>query len=94
MWILKDDLIKDGLENYINEYELSLLPGAYINMKIRKKFNNGILYDGIVENYDKKNKWFKIKYTDGDEEELNLNELKKVLMVKPKRKPITEIRKN
>ena len=82
------------MENYIDEYELSLLPEACINMKIRKKFNNGILYDGIVENYDKKNKWFKIKYTDGDEEEMNLNELKKVLMVKPKRKPITEIRKN
>ena len=62
-------------------------------MKIRKKFSDGKLYDGIVENYDKKKKWFKIKYTDGDEEELNLNELKKVLMVRPKRKPTTEIRK-
>jgi len=47
-----------------------------------------------VKKYDKKNKWFKIKYADGDEEDLNLDELKKVLVVKPKKKPTTEIRKN
>ena len=48
------------------------------------------MYDGIVSKYDKKNKWFKVKYNDGDEEDLNLNELKKVLIYtkdKPKNRP-------
>ena len=42
----------------------------------------------LIKKYDKKNKWFKIKYVDGDAEDLDLDELKKVLV-----KPTTEIRK-
>ena len=41
--------------------------------------------------------WFKVKYNDGDIEDLNLIELKKILIYtkeKPKKKPTTEIRKN
>ena len=49
-------------------------------MKVRKKFNDGKLYDGIVSKYDKKNKWYIVKYDDGDKEDLNLNELKKMLI--------------
>ena len=94
LWISKDELLKDGLKNYIDDYEASQLPEVYINMKVKKKFNDGKFYNGIVKKYNKKNKWFKIKYSDGDEEDLNLDELKKVLVVKPKKKPITEKRKN
>ena len=83
-----------GLNNYIDDYETSQLPESYINMKVKKKFNDGKFYIGDVKKYDKKNKWFKIKYDDGDEEDLNVNQLKKVLVVKPKKKPTTEKRKN
>ena len=93
LWIAKDELLKDGLNNYIDEYEKLQLPEAYINMKVKKKFNKKF-YNGIVKKYDKKNKWFKIKYDDGDMEDLNLDELKKVLVVKPKKRPTTEKRKN
>ena len=94
LWISKDELLKDGLKNYIDDYEKLQLPDAYIGMKIKKKFNDGKFYDGIVKKYDKKKKWFKIKYLDGDEEDLNVNQLKKVLVVKPKKKQTTEKRKN
>ena len=94
LWITKDELLKDGLNNYIDDYETSQLPEAYIGMEVKKKFNDGKFYNGIVKKYDKKNKWFKIIYNDNDMEDLNLNELKKILVVKPKKKPTTEIRKN
>ena len=94
LWIAKDELLKDGLKNYIDDYETSQLPDAYIGMEVKKKFNDNKFYDGIVKKYDKKKKWFKIKYLDGDEEDLNVNQLKKVLVVKPKKKPTTEKRKN
>jgi hypothetical protein len=93
LWIAKDGLLKDGLNNYIDDYETSQLPEAYIGMEVKKKFNDGNFYNGLVKKYDKKNKWFKIKYADGDDtEDLNVNQLKKVL-VNPKKKPTTEIRK-
>ena len=93
LWIAKDELLKDGLKNYIDDYETAQLSEAYINMEVKKKFNKKF-YNGIVKKYDKKNKWFKIKYVDGDTEDLDLDELKKVLIVKPKKKPTTVIRKN
>ena len=43
-------------------------------MKIRKQFNDGKLYDGKVSKYDKKKKYFFIKYDDENAEEVNLNE--------------------
>ena len=92
LWIAKDELIKDGLKNYIDDYESLQLPESYIGMKVKKEFNKKF-YNGTVKKYDKKSKWFKIEYLDGDEEELNLNQLKKVLVVKPKKKPVSEIRK-
>ena len=94
LWIAKDELLKDGLKNYIDDYEASQLPEAYIGMEVKKKFNDGKFYNGIVKKYNKKNKWFKIKYSDGDEEDLNLDELKKVLVVKPKKRHTTEKRKD
>ena len=93
LWITKDELLKDGLNNYIDDYETSQLPEAYIGMEVKKKFNDEKFYNGIVKKYDKKNKWFKIKYADGDTEDLNVKQLKKILVVKPKKKPTTEIRK-
>ena len=92
LWIANDELIKDDLNNYIDDYETSQLPETYINMKVKKKFGK-TFYNGIVEKYDKKNKWFKIIYNDNDMEDLNVKQLKKILVVKPKKRPITEIRK-
>ena len=92
LWIAKDGLIKDGLNNYIDDYKTAQLPEAYIGMKVKKKFNDGKFYIGDVKKYDKKNKWFKIKYLDEDTEDLNINQLKKIL-VNFKKKPTTEIRK-
>ena len=94
LWISKDELLKDGLNNYIDKYEKLQLPDAYIGMEVKKKFNDGKFYDGIVKKYDKKKKWFKIIYNDNDMEDLNLNELKKILVVKPKKKQTTEKRKD
>ena len=63
-----------------------------LEWKLKKKFNDGKFYNGVVKKYDKKNKWFKIKYLDEDTEDLNVNQLKKIL-VNFKKKPTTEIRK-
>ena len=92
LWIAKDELIKDGLKNYIDDYESLQLPESYIGMEVKKEFNKKF-YNGIVKKYDKKSKWFKIEYLDGDKEDLDLKELKKILVVKPKKKPVSEIRK-
>ena len=72
------------------------MPESYIDMKVRKKFNDGKMYDGTVAKYDNKKKWFKVKYEDNDIEDSTLTELKKILIYtkdKPKKKPTTEIRK-
>ncbi|XP_024400949.1 uncharacterized protein [Physcomitrium patens] len=50
-----------------------------IGAKTRKKFD-GVFYDGEVIGYDPKVKFYKIRYSDGDNEELTLKELKKTLM--------------
>ena len=73
------DLRDKGFGDYIDAYEASQ-PENYINMKVKKQFNDGKFYNGIIKKYNKKNKWFKIEYSDGDEEDLNLDELKKVLV--------------
>ena len=52
LWINKDNLIKDNLKTFIDDYETNQLPESYIGMKVRKKFNNGKMYDGTVEKYD------------------------------------------
>ena len=44
----------------------------------------------------KKTKWFKVKYSDGDAEQVNLSELKNILIHtkdKPLKKKTTEIRR-
>ena len=69
---------------------------SYIGMKVRKKFNDGKMYDGTVEKCDKRKKWFLINYDDMDVEDVNLNELKKISIYtkeRPKNKTTTEIRK-
>ena len=60
----------------IMKLKTNQLPESYIDMKVRKKFNDGKIYDGEVIKYDKKIKWFMINYFDGDAEEVNLIELK------------------
>ena len=54
LWISKDDLIKDNLKNYIDNYEFNQLPISYTGLKVKKQFNDGKMYDGTVVKYDKK----------------------------------------
>ncbi|XP_024395365.1 uncharacterized protein [Physcomitrium patens] len=59
---------------------LSLKEGVQlIGAKTKKKFDN-VLYDGEVIGFDPKVGFYKIRYSDGDNEELTLKELKKTLV--------------
>ena len=59
LWIDKDDLIKDNLKHFIDDYEFNQLPESYIGIKVRKKFNEGKFCNGTVVKYDKKKNGFK-----------------------------------
>ncbi|MCO5573825.1 hypothetical protein L7F22_027600 [Adiantum nelumboides] len=48
--------------------------------KLVKKDFDGSLYKGKVVNFDRKTEYFKVKYEDGDQEDLELEELKGVLV--------------
>ena len=87
---------RDSRDNYNNVF----LDGNDIYVlgtKIIKKFN-GVPYEGIVQYYDKINKWYKIRYEeDGDEEEMDHNEVTKHLKFKKqsrKRRQRARSRKN
>jgi hypothetical protein len=45
------------------------------NSSIEKVFEDGEKYKGYINNYDTKNKWFNIKYYDGDTEDLSFYQL-------------------
>ena len=55
LWISQENLSKDNLKTFIDDYETNQSPESYIDMKVRKKFNDGKMYDGEVIKYDKKN---------------------------------------
>jgi hypothetical protein len=54
-------------------------PDNFIGKKIKKKFGKKF-FKGVIESYDKKARFFKAKYEDGDTEDLNLKEVKKLLV--------------
>jgi hypothetical protein len=52
---------------------------SYIGSKVKKKFGRKI-FDGEVIHYDEENDYFLIYYKDGDNEDVTLSELKKILV--------------
>ena len=54
----------------------------YINgTPVKKKFN-GVTYEGFVKYYDVKNKWYRIVYKDGDDEDMSHRELQRYIIRK------------
>ena len=53
-----------------------------IGKAVQKRFSDGIIYDGKVVSYDHKKKWFKVVYSDGDAEEMRIDELEPFLLQK------------
>ena len=51
-----------------------LLGLDWVGARVRKEFD-GKYYRGTVTAYDEQHKWYKIKYDDGDGEDLNPKEL-------------------
>eukprot|EP00250_Pteridium_aquilinum_P016036 c22908_g1_i3 orf=291-1838(-) len=52
---------------------------AFVGKVVKKDFD-GILYSGVVAKFNKETGFYKVKYEDGDQEDLELNELKAVLV--------------
>ncbi|MCO5613529.1 hypothetical protein L7F22_067806 [Adiantum nelumboides] len=50
-----------------------------VGKQVKKEFD-GTLYDGIVLKFDKKTQFYKVKYADGDQEDLELHELEPILV--------------
>lgn len=79
--VMLDYRAKDGEEIVSKQngadYDSDVAPQRRIGTVIRKKFpETGEYYEGKVTDYDTEYKWYKIKYLDGDEEELDEEELK------------------
>lgn len=51
----------------------------HLGKPVRKDFG-GTLYDGVVVKFDKKTTYYKVKYDDGDQEDLELSELEPILV--------------
>ncbi|KAI5070312.1 hypothetical protein GOP47_0014655 [Adiantum capillus-veneris] len=50
-----------------------------VGKQVKKDFD-GRLYDGVVVKFDKKNQFYKVKYADGDQEDLELHEVEAILV--------------
>ena len=51
-------------------------PGEHmVGIRVVKLFDGGVFL-GIITSYDPRKKWYRVKYTDGDEEELTYRELR------------------
>mmetsp|Transcript_12970 Transcript_12970/g.32751 ORF Transcript_12970/g.32751 Transcript_12970/m.32751 type:complete len:310 (+) Transcript_12970:132-1061(+) len=67
---------RDG-EERVSKQNGGVTPLSRIGTIISKKFpETGEFYEGEVTGYDAENKWYKIRYLDGDEEEFDEEELK------------------
>lgn len=53
----------------------------FVGKPIKKDFG-GTLYNGVVVKFDKKSKYYKVNYEDGDQEDLELEELEAILVSK------------
>lgn len=58
-------------------------PEDFIGSRVRKCFGSKY-YEGQVMSYDDAKKWWKIKYNDGDEEEVNQKELADIIVLDEK----------
>ena len=77
------DFRKSGLDKKYEEFDGE----AYVGRTIRKKFEDGLTYEGTVASYDSKargdpQKGFRwlVRYLDGDKETMSLEELQKFLV--------------
>jgi hypothetical protein len=74
------DFRKSGLDKKYEEFDGE----AYVGRTIRKKFEDGLTYEGTVASYDRKARgdpqkgyrWL-VRYLDGDEETMSLEELRR-----------------
>ena len=50
-------------------------PVSILEQRVAKVFPDGILYSGVIVDYNEQKRWWQISYEDGDEEQLNFREL-------------------
>ena len=50
-------------------------PVSILQQRVAKVFPDGILYSGVIVDYNEQKRWWRISYEDGDEEQLNFREL-------------------
>jgi hypothetical protein len=60
-------------EGFVDE---SIIP---IGTKVKRKFNGGEVYNGKIVSYDEIEKFYKIRYDDGDEEERDINQVQQCI---------------
>ena len=51
-------------------------PRDYIGRMFKKRFNDGVIYDGRVLSYNKQTKWWRVQYSDGQIEEFDEEDMK------------------
>mmetsp|Transcript_47053 Transcript_47053/g.114821 ORF Transcript_47053/g.114821 Transcript_47053/m.114821 type:complete len:429 (+) Transcript_47053:1334-2620(+) len=66
--------------------DLKYDPKAVVGKRIAKKFHDGETYLGTVSSYTPKSFWWKIEYDDGDQEDMDVDELYSALELYMKKK--------
>ena len=76
-----EDFIPDKKESLKDmKNDLQEIKGRFkVGTAFRKEFD-GRIYEGTVINDDAKTKWYRVRYNDGDDEDLTHSEVKKLLI--------------
>lgn len=78
----------------IVEYREPTLWGELFEGREVKKWFMGRFYSGTVTEFDKENRWFRVRYEDGDTEDLNWRELDEVLLPLDAKIPLKKLAKS
>ncbi|MCO5571173.1 hypothetical protein L7F22_024907 [Adiantum nelumboides] len=68
----------DGVEMKVNPDSMLEAGKDLLGMKVKKEFDNK-LFEGKVAKYEPELNWYKVVYEDGDEEELDLKEVRRLV---------------
>ena len=52
-------------------------PFSYVDLAVQRKFNDGVVYDGVIAEYVDSKQWWRVKYPDGQEEDWSVPDMKR-----------------
>ena len=68
-------ILQHMVEHPVPPCDFGTNPVSILEQRVAKVFPDGILYSGVIVDYNEQKRWWQISYEDGDEEQLNFREL-------------------